>query len=627
MAYLCRFSAIFSRFSETSDNTTYTFTMPAQDVTVSAEFEKNTATVKLAAAADGKYTVTLNEDDNVDETTGVTVEKGTAVPIKIEPSEGYELENVTVSGGTLTDTFSADTDKEGYEGTLTAAGDVTITVTAKALPYDRPAPEGATNAAAITYTETAVDETNNRSVYKPTTTGTQAISFNRTGYTTLDFDFKVTQNTSGGFFTISLGKDGEVKNSVMPLTIRDRLDDNGSHSIWLNKKKDGSAYAEFANGSMKEAIAKQYDKWYNMTITTVPGKDTVIYTLKNVDADGKTVGEVVQSSTETGSWRTGAADAINAVKIDDAGVDIALDNVWVYDAKTYGATVTVTEEGSDDPVVGAKVTLNDVSGATATTADGGVATFTNLLPGEYTATVEYTEGGYKTATGTVTVDDDTNELSVQVTKAELLTLTVKFEDGDGTPIGTQKTTQGFEGDTVTVMLNKVIEDNSKYYTLNDSQPGVTGYKLSHELVSGTNEVTVKYTEDDTIVYYAEAEDLNASGATEDENYSGGKYNGLGEQGHADTGITEDGNYTLITNIIKTGTHGVCLRVAAADDKDTLKAASPVASTTGLGDKTVEFTITGNTDNHHLYITGVDREKGGTNIVDPFDYVLIKKKNG
>ena len=62
MAYLCRFFANFFQFLGYSDNTTYTFKMPAQNVTVSAEFEADVTLHKFlatGATVDGNEGVTM----------------------------------------------------------------------------------------------------------------------------------------------------------------------------------------------------------------------------------------------------------------------------------------------------------------------------------------------------------------------------------------------------------------------------------------------------------------------------------------------------------------------------------------------------------------------------------------
>lgn len=72
-------------------NGTYTFTMPADEVTVSATFsrvivEPDTYTVNVASAAHGKV-----------ETTPAKAAEGTQVTIKVTPDNGYEAESISVS--------------------------------------------------------------------------------------------------------------------------------------------------------------------------------------------------------------------------------------------------------------------------------------------------------------------------------------------------------------------------------------------------------------------------------------------------------------------------------------------------------------------------------------------------
>lgn len=74
-----------------ASNGTYTFTMPADEVTVSATFtrtiiEPNTYTVNVASTTHGKVEATL-----------VKAAEGTQVSIKATPDSGYEVESVNVS--------------------------------------------------------------------------------------------------------------------------------------------------------------------------------------------------------------------------------------------------------------------------------------------------------------------------------------------------------------------------------------------------------------------------------------------------------------------------------------------------------------------------------------------------
>lgn len=80
----------------------YTFTMPAEAVTVTAEFD-NHYTVTLGSATNGSFTVN-------DESTGpVSIVYGTAVNLEATPSTGYVFKTWTVDGATVASATAATT--------------------------------------------------------------------------------------------------------------------------------------------------------------------------------------------------------------------------------------------------------------------------------------------------------------------------------------------------------------------------------------------------------------------------------------------------------------------------------------------------------------------------------------
>ena len=94
--------------NETSATTT--FIMPAEDVAIEANFEKNASTGTGTGAT--TYPITVKSAKNGDVTVSPrNASKGTTVTLTVEPDKGYTLETITV------------TDKNGDEIALTNKGD------------------------------------------------------------------------------------------------------------------------------------------------------------------------------------------------------------------------------------------------------------------------------------------------------------------------------------------------------------------------------------------------------------------------------------------------------------------------------------------------------------------------
>ena len=95
-----------------------TFEMPASDVIVGATFKKST------------YTITVAETENGDvEASAETAQMGDVITLTITPDAGYELDAITVMAGETPVTV------ENNQFTM-PAGNVTVTVTFKAITYD-----------------------------------------------------------------------------------------------------------------------------------------------------------------------------------------------------------------------------------------------------------------------------------------------------------------------------------------------------------------------------------------------------------------------------------------------------------------------------------------------------------
>jgi hypothetical protein len=107
------------------------FTMPAFNVTVTAEFEKKSYTLTIGGGITNG-TVTASADDN-NVQSGGTVLYDTEVTLTLAPAEGYSVGTVTVTKSE--DTASVEGDGNSRTFTMPAS-DVTVTATFTAIQYD-----------------------------------------------------------------------------------------------------------------------------------------------------------------------------------------------------------------------------------------------------------------------------------------------------------------------------------------------------------------------------------------------------------------------------------------------------------------------------------------------------------
>ena len=140
MACLCRFFANFFQFLGGSDNTTYTFTMPAQNVTVSATFEVD---VKAFAVTAGEEisggSLQFGTDKNTVTSASLdAVAADTTVYVKPTAEDGYKFkENSIKVNGTITATATSDADGV-YEFTMPGQAAV-VTAEFESLTKEIPA--------------------------------------------------------------------------------------------------------------------------------------------------------------------------------------------------------------------------------------------------------------------------------------------------------------------------------------------------------------------------------------------------------------------------------------------------------------------------------------------------------
>ncbi len=139
---------------------------------------------------------------------------------------------------------------------------------------------------------------------------------------------------------------------------------------------------------------------------------------------------------------------------------------------------------------------------------------------------------------------------------------------------------------VSVSLPKVVEKDGKYYVLNQSQTGVNGYTYSFVKKEGDETFNVAYVLNEQMAFFAEAESLENTAASESDNCSGGKF------AHV------NGGKTAALTTLKPGKYTATGCLAPATDN-------------GRGDRGIYFRNGGNADNTQNVIVNCGTSKTST----------------
>jgi uncharacterized repeat protein (TIGR02543 family) len=174
--YFVNWAAAAGSFTNASSATT-TFTMPAQDVTVTAHFElAPTYTLTMAVTGSGSTSPAVGEH---------TYTAGTAVPISASPASGYYFSHWTAAAGSFTNASSATT-------TFTMPAEA-VTVTAHFEWINFMVSAGDLHTVGLKSNGTVL-----------------AVGDNTHGQCNVGSWTTITQVTAGGFHTVGLKSDGTV---------------------------------------------------------------------------------------------------------------------------------------------------------------------------------------------------------------------------------------------------------------------------------------------------------------------------------------------------------------------------------------------------------------------------------
>ncbi|MBQ6648514.1 MAG: SusF/SusE family outer membrane protein [Muribaculaceae bacterium] len=370
-----------------------TFTMPADNVTVTATFKKST------------YTVTVNPSENgtvvANPTSG---NMGDEITLTITPAEGYELESVTVTGINTNVAVTVNAD-----GTFTMpADDVTVSATFKKS----------------TYTVTVNPVENGTVVANPTSgnmgdeitlTITPAEGYELESVTVTGVNTNVAVTVTDGKFTMP------ADDVTVSATFK-----KSTYTVTVNPVENGTVVANPTSGNMGDEIT--------LTITPAEG-----YELESVTVTGVNTNVAV---TVTDGKFTMPADNVTVTA--------------TFKKSTYTVTVNPVENGTvvANPTSGnmgdeitltitpaegyelESVTVTGVNTNVAVTVTGGkftmpaddvvvIATFREIPVTTYTITVNPSDNGTVTPSKTEAAEGDVITLTVTPAEGyELETLTV-----------------------------------------------------------------------------------------------------------------------------------------------------------------------------------------------------------
>lgn len=512
-------------------NGRFTFKMPAQDVTVTATFKKDTTT---PVEPDKTYTVTVDTTVNGTVTADkATAKAGETVTLTVTPATGYELDTLTVNGQAVTGTTF-----------VMPAANVTVAATFKAVTAE------------TTYTvtdQTAADangtlEISKASGLKKNDTVTITVK-PAAGYELDKFTVDGVEKTvTGTTYTLTIGEANVTVKATFKATIP---------SVWTFAWDDGFTNEVAATGAFKgltlsgvvtendgtTQVGKPYAKMNNGTGSIgvpVTGKCNVEVTFfwsanATIGVGADTVPGTANQAQATAVYHYGT-EAAGTVTITNVSGTTYVEKIEIkpytapetmlvlgadkatIDLKTSTTTAEVTAEvkygTTDNKIV---YTIADDTVVSAVYADGKIA-ITGLKAGETTITVTVS-GTSLSQTITVTVlSADVGELEagkyVFSNKGEQSGETVNNTNGvvsgltwTGLSMGTSghgvqgsgsMTVKVPEGKTATITIVTCGHGNG--WEVTSSSGTVTSTDTSEESKTGKNVVVTGVTGEATITF-------------------------------------------------------------------------------------------------------------------------------
>ena len=474
----------------TSDNTTYTFEMPAGNVTVEAVFEfiRN---VRLAA-----------------DTTFITSSDTEETDHRNDASKTSNV--VTVSGGKITLTkdkvYIASIDASKYVGRIRSAklkvkgnseGNGVYLKFGKFDNY-------------IDFDENAIINNTNYASFGSTARWwfQEELYFKNAADTTNEYEFtNYLRSISSGKVTLfvytSTTRDIEIKDCYVDLVVEEETIPASTttiHKVYVDAENgtelidgDSTKYAQISTDTVNGFVGDSY---------TVPAS----YSTTAID-DSITARYIYKSGITT---ITLAATNDIYLVYDRYPYTNAAFSITVPEGLTTDAalTVPVVVTGTPATATGVDTAVNETVNVTIAQGEttGTASTTTKILPGTYTYAIEAVGGKYLSSNGNVSLSD-TNNITLEANNLTSTTATVKYLGPNNEVLKTDATVDNLYATQSFTLDNSYIDDvitvpNAETGTFKRYLYNAEGSTLTiNELATTGNEVTVKYS-NDGIDYYA-----------------------------------------------------------------------------------------------------------------------------
>ncbi len=357
------------------------------------------------------------------------------------------------------------------------------------------------------------------------------------------------------------------------------------------------AVTDVSNGNINVKNFANYSKTAEIKSVDSGGADVSLDITTWLDGDDD---KVIALGLYTA---TGREQQITNLTLEITAVDAsttAFYTVNFVDQKTSSAVKSVNRVGN----IGETVTLEDTDDDPFTEA--GIK---YVYVSDNASSVEIVEAG--TAVVTVTVKE-----------ADQWDWTINAVDAEDNVITTAASGKAYVGDSKYAYFPRAFLYGGKYYTCGTKTSG-DYYRFTLNEASPT--ATVTYTEDATIAYYVEGEDLNVynrrDGGATTERLSNGAGLRVGPNGYAYTDALTAGTYTIILNMSNSnsGTATLYAHVMDAEGNftDTGKSFAYAQSATP-GEQTIENVVI--PEGYKLAIRNISTYNSNASI----DYVIFKR---
>lgn len=236
----------------------------------------------------------------------------------------------------------------------------------------------------------------------------------------------------------------------------------------------------------------------------------------------------------------------------------------------------------------------------------------------------YTADGAETSLP-ITADETANVLDVELREPYTKTVSINAVDEDGNVLKTFST-ECVEGEAAkNLFYTRAVEKNGKYYTIAAANTNGTNYGKSVSFTSSDEDK--EYTLDETITYYAEAENMgkSRSNATQNEGAvpdraSGGHWYRIYPKAHVYTAALSEGIYKIDLSARNEGSSTSTLNVKLRDSSGNLTDIEKSAEWASAGNsvQTVEDIVV-----PEGYSIAIENE-AATNSGAALDYIIVYK---